>query len=440
MNTNIKLGLQLFAITVLSIAIAMVAREGLAWTSPSINPPGGSGTLKADGGNIGIGITTPSQKLDVDGYVKGTGMCIGASCITAWPTGGAGGSGTVNYAAKWTSSSALGNSVIYDNGTNIGIGTASPDANYRITTSGGGIKAENSSASQPAGYFSNAGGGPAITANTGGITLGGVNRTSWPTYTAGTGISIVGTTITNTGLTSESDPSTGTLNTSGNTLCRSDSSGVIQCTSAETDPSTGTLNTGGNQWCKSDSSGVIQCTYSGFPSASTAMYTLRYNGADWISNSAIQSDGTYVGIGTVPYASYALNVNQNIAINGTVVARRDGSNAYLFPWGSGYGTNSVYLGGGSVTNFVNPSGKIGAASFCDASLNNCRSMPLISASGVCMTLVSGVWAAQNTTTGGATCNGALHQLVTCPSGTTKIQTMILDNSGKGGEGAICIKL
>ena len=38
-----------------------------------------------------------------------------------------GGSGTLNYIPKWTpSGTALGNSIIYDNGTNVGIGTASP--------------------------------------------------------------------------------------------------------------------------------------------------------------------------------------------------------------------------------------------------------------------------------------------------------------------------
>ena len=36
------------------------------------------------------------------------------------------GSGTTNYVAKFTSSSAVGNSVIYDDGTNVGIGTATP--------------------------------------------------------------------------------------------------------------------------------------------------------------------------------------------------------------------------------------------------------------------------------------------------------------------------
>jgi len=55
------------------------------------------GTIYADGtggnnyfaGNVGVGTATPSQKLDVAGYVKGqTGLCIGADCRTAWPTSG----------------------------------------------------------------------------------------------------------------------------------------------------------------------------------------------------------------------------------------------------------------------------------------------------------------------------------------------------------------
>jgi len=36
------------------------------------------------------------------------------------------GTGTINYIPKFTSSSALGNSIIYDNGSNVGIGTNSP--------------------------------------------------------------------------------------------------------------------------------------------------------------------------------------------------------------------------------------------------------------------------------------------------------------------------
>lgn len=40
---------------------------------------------------------------------------------------GIGGSGTTNYISKFTGTSTLGNSQIFDNGTNVGIGTTSPD-------------------------------------------------------------------------------------------------------------------------------------------------------------------------------------------------------------------------------------------------------------------------------------------------------------------------
>ena len=86
MTAKTKLGLQLFAILVLSFAIASVARNGFAWTSPVSNPPLGTNVINVSNTNVGIGMT-PSQKLDVNGYVRGTGMCIGASCITAWPNG-----------------------------------------------------------------------------------------------------------------------------------------------------------------------------------------------------------------------------------------------------------------------------------------------------------------------------------------------------------------
>jgi hypothetical protein len=46
------------------------------------------------------------------------------------------GSGTTNYVAKWTpSGSALGNSQIYDNGTNVGIGTPSPAYKFVVSNS-----------------------------------------------------------------------------------------------------------------------------------------------------------------------------------------------------------------------------------------------------------------------------------------------------------------
>jgi hypothetical protein len=48
-----------------------------------------------------------------------------------------GGSGTTNYLAKFTASGTVGNSLIYDNGTNVGIGTTSPAR--KLVVSGSGV-------------------------------------------------------------------------------------------------------------------------------------------------------------------------------------------------------------------------------------------------------------------------------------------------------------
>ncbi|KYG64793.1 hypothetical protein AZI86_11350 [Bdellovibrio bacteriovorus] len=59
----------------------------------------GTGSTAATG-NVGIGVTSPTEKLDVNGKVKATEFCIGGSCISSWPSGG--GSGTVTNIATGT--------------------------------------------------------------------------------------------------------------------------------------------------------------------------------------------------------------------------------------------------------------------------------------------------------------------------------------------------
>jgi hypothetical protein len=48
------------------------------------------------------------------------------------PSPGPSGSGTTNYTARWTSASALGIGTLYDNGTNVGIGTTTPTQKLEV--------------------------------------------------------------------------------------------------------------------------------------------------------------------------------------------------------------------------------------------------------------------------------------------------------------------
>lgn len=68
-------------------------------------------------------------------------------------------SGTTNYVSKFTGSGTLGNSQIFDNGTNVGIGTTSP--NRRLTVNGI-VTASNESSTVGDGAFVATGGSPTI--------------------------------------------------------------------------------------------------------------------------------------------------------------------------------------------------------------------------------------------------------------------------------------
>jgi hypothetical protein len=73
------------------------------------------------------GLTLLGQKI---GITFASSTLNGALSFSDWNTfnNKIGGSGTTNYLPKFTGASALGNSLIYDNGTNVGIGTTSPNS------------------------------------------------------------------------------------------------------------------------------------------------------------------------------------------------------------------------------------------------------------------------------------------------------------------------
>jgi hypothetical protein len=107
--------------------------------------------------NLGIGVTTPSQKLHVNGNARVTGsyydssnspgaansVLISTISGTVWGARGPLGGGTTNYLARWTpDGNTLGIGVTYDNGTSVGIGTTSPGT-YKLAVAGSTAIGEN---------------------------------------------------------------------------------------------------------------------------------------------------------------------------------------------------------------------------------------------------------------------------------------------------------
>src|SRR3989344_4743166 len=103
-----------------------------------------------DVGNLGIGTTNATQKLDVRGNINASNEVYvrNGTAISPWlynqtavsGTGNLSGGGNAGYLAQWSGTSGLNNSVIYQNGTNVGIGTTNPSESLHILTdeTGGG--------------------------------------------------------------------------------------------------------------------------------------------------------------------------------------------------------------------------------------------------------------------------------------------------------------
>ena len=105
-----------------------------------------------DGGNVGVGTSSPSQDLHVDGNVRITGAVYDSNNVagtsgqilsstgtgTDWVTlseiSGVDGTGTANYISKWSDTDTITDSQIQDDGTTVGIGQAPSTA--KLTVSG----------------------------------------------------------------------------------------------------------------------------------------------------------------------------------------------------------------------------------------------------------------------------------------------------------------
>jgi hypothetical protein len=125
--------------------------NGGSTSGTGVNGTSTSGTAVRGSSNTGAGLfgssltgnaLQTSGKLLLTGINEGLGKVLTSDATgnATWqvPTAGIAGSGTLNYVAKWTpNGTSLGNSKIFDDGTNVGIGTITPGAG--LVVSGAGI-------------------------------------------------------------------------------------------------------------------------------------------------------------------------------------------------------------------------------------------------------------------------------------------------------------
>jgi hypothetical protein len=78
-----------------------------------------NGAIKFNNYGSGTFTGTPTQRLAVDSSGNVIEIPIGGGAVD--------GSGTTNYVTKWTDADTIGNSQIFDTGTNVGIGTTNPN-------------------------------------------------------------------------------------------------------------------------------------------------------------------------------------------------------------------------------------------------------------------------------------------------------------------------
>ena len=113
----------------LSLATTSASITGTLAVSSTLTASNLSGTNTGDETQATIKSKLGIATTSVDGYLTSTDWTNFNNKV--------GGSGTTNYIPKLTGASTIGNSQIFDNGTNVGIGTASPS--YKLDVNGSSI-------------------------------------------------------------------------------------------------------------------------------------------------------------------------------------------------------------------------------------------------------------------------------------------------------------
>jgi len=281
------------------------------------------------------GIITPATGLLVyqtDGstgfyYYTGSGWIRISSGINA--------SGTTNYVSKFTDATTLGSSQIYDNGTNVGIGTASPSQKLDINGMVQSVGYRTSSGSANYHHFTRNGGGAAVYINQEDASSP-ILRLSSGTFTPNANVLF---TVENSGYLG-----LGTLTPS----VQLHTTGGVRFQS---------LGGSGSRFVMTDNSGVLSAATAagaGLVSGTgTASYVARWTSSTNIGTGTIQDNGTRIGIGTAPHASYLAQVGGDVLLTSGWLRTTGSTGWYSETHGGGwymsddtwirsYGSKSIY--------------------------------------------------------------------------------------------------
>jgi len=299
---------------------------------------------------VGIATTTPEYTLDINGdlrvtatttvgsFIMPTGasdtyvLTSDASGVGTWQelvagSGDISGTGTANHLARWTDSTTITTSTIYDTGSFIGIGLTSPSGDELlgidgdIYTSGSLIVSDNTTTtnltvttdSQLGTVTSGIWQGTTIGTQYGGTgitsyTQGDIIYSTEANVLGNLSIGADGTVLTSSGSApqwSDSLNLAGTLDVAGTTTI-----GAFQM-------ATGASN---NYVLTSDASGVgtwgSLSDIGGVTGTGTTNHLARWTGSTTITTSTIYDTGSFIGIATST-PQYTLDINGTLGVAGT---------------------------------------------------------------------------------------------------------------------------